>query len=317
MSTLDLVRANLLSPPVLAFGLGAFARLVKSDLRLPDPVYTVLSTYLLLSIGLRGGAELAHTPLAELWLPALCTLALGVATPLWCYAILRRRFGVEDAAALAAHYGSVSVVTFLAALAYVAVASLPVEGYLPTLVALLEVPGIVVALLIAARAGGETRWTAGLREVMTGRSVLLLLGGLGIGAIAGPRGFAAVEPFFVTPFQGVLVLFLLEMGLLTAERAGDLRRAGAFLIAFAILAPLAHGALGILLAHAAGLSQGGAVVLASMAASASYIAAPAAVRASLPRANPSYYTASLALTFPFNLTVGIPLYHHFAARVYG
>lgn len=321
MSALDLVRTNLLSPPVLAFGLGALARLARSDLRLPEPVYQVLSTYLLLSIGLRGGAELAHTPLAELALPAAATLAIGTATPLWCFAILRRLggFGVADAAAIAAHYASVSAVTFIAALSYVAAAGLSAEGFLPTLVALLEVPGIVVALLLAARAdrGARERWGEGLREVLTGRSVLLLVGGLGIGALAGAQGLAKVEPFFVAPFQGVLVLFLLEMGLLAADRAGDLRRAGPFLVVFSIAMPIAHGALGALAARASGLSEGGAVVLATMAASASYIAAPAAVRVSLPRANPAYYlTASLALTFPFNLTIGLPLYHQLVERLY-
>lgn len=317
MSVLDVVRANLLSPSVLAFGLGSLARLAKSDLKLPEPVYAALSTYLLLSIGLRGGAELAHTSFADLWRPALGTLALGAATPLWCYAILRRRFGVEDSAALAAHYGSVSAVTFLAALTYVDAVGRPAEGFMPTLVAVLEVPGIVVALLLAARAGGGAHWTAGLREVLTGRSVLLLLGGLAMGALAGPRGLAAVEPFFVAPFQGVLVLFLLEMGLLAADRAGDLRRVGAFLVAFSLLVPLVHGAIGAWVAYIVGLSPGGAVVLAAMAASASYIAAPAAVRASLPRANPSYYlTASLALTFPFNLTIGIPLFHQIVELIY-
>jgi len=322
VSALDLVHANLLSPAVLAFALGAVARLLKSDLRLPEPVYVVLSTYLLLSIGLRGGAELAHTKIADIWLPAAVTIALGASTPLWCFAVLTKfgRFGVADAAAIAAHYGSVSAVTFIAALTYVQVAGLQSEGYLPTLVAFLEVPGIVVALLLAARLSGrtETHWSAGLREVLTGRSVVLLLGGLAIGAACGPSGIEKVHPFFVAPFHGVLVLFMLEMGLLTADRLRELRRVGTFLVAFALLAPIVHGALGAVLARAVGLSEGGAVVFATMAASASYIAAPAAVRVSLPQANPSYYlTASLAVTFPFNLTIGIPLYHQIVVGLYG
>jgi len=313
MDALELVRLNLLSPVVLAFALGMVATLARSDLKFPDELYTALSIYLLLAIGLKGGAELARTPMDQIAGPALATLALGVSIPLWSYAIVRRigRLGVPDAAALAAHYGSVSVVTFIAALSFLDAARVPYEGFLPTLVALLEAPAIVVALLLARMRGGAGRgsWGTVLHEVLAGRSVLLLMGGLVIGALSGQAGMARVGPFFVAPFQGALVLFLLEMGMVAARRFRDLRTGGAFLLGFAVVMPLLHGTLGVALGSLAGLSLGGSTVMGVMAASASYIAAPAAVRIALPEANPGYYlTAALAITFPFNLVAGIPVY---------
>lgn len=313
MDTLELVRLNLLSPIILAFALGIIATLARSDLKFPEPLYTALSIYLLLAIGLKGGAALSQTPLHQLGGPALATLALGLCIPLWCYVIVRRigRMGVPDAAALAAHYGSVSVVTFIAALSFLDAARVGYEQFLPTLVALLEVPAIVVALLLARLRGGAGRgsWGEVLHEVLAGRSILLLLGGLAIGALSGKEGLERVSPFFVAPFQGALVLFLMEMGMVAARRFRDLRTGGVFLLAFGVGMPLLHGVLGVWLGDLAGLSLGGSTVLGVMAASASYIAAPAAVRIALPEANPGYYlTAALAITFPFNLTVGIPVY---------
>lgn len=326
METLDFVRANLLSPMVLAFLLGIVATLVRSDLRFPPELYTALSIYLLLAIGLKGGAELARTPFAELWRPALLTLALGSAIPFWSYFILRRLggFDIANAAALAAHYGSVSAVTFIASQTFLQGLRVPFEGFMPTLVALLEVPAIMIALLIARlglsreAAGPRASWSALLHEVFAGRSILLLLGGLAIGYLSGPAGLEQVAPLFVEPFRGVLALFLLEMGMVAARRFGDLRKVGAFLLGFGLIMPVLHGVLGVLVGYASGLSAGGATIVAVLAASASYIAAPAAVRIALPQANPSYYlTASLTITFPFNLTVGIPLYYTVARAVYG
>lgn len=320
MATLELVRLNLFSPMVLAFALGIVATRVRSDLRLPDAAYATLSIYLLLAIGLKGGVALRTTPLGELLLPVAATLAAGVAIPLAGYALARRvgRWGVADAAALAAHYGSVSVVTFVAAQAFLDRAGVGYEGFLPTLLAILEVPAILVALVIARRAqaqGAEgTPWGATLREVFTGRSILLILGGLAIGAASGEAGLARVDAFFVAPFEGALTLFLLEMGLVTARRFDDVARAGPFLVAYGLGAPLVHGTLGVALGLAVGLSVGGATLFATLLASASYIAATAAVRLALPEANPGrYLTASLAVTFPFNLVVGIPTYARLAA----
>lgn len=322
MDVLELVRLNLLSPMVLAFALGLAATLVRSDLRVPDAMYAALSIYLLFAIGLKGGVALSVTPLSALWLPALVTVAAGAATALTTYAVARRigRWSVADAAALAAHYGSVSVVTFVAAQAFLDRAGVPYEGFLPALVALLEVPAILVALVIAQRAmaGGAGDLRATVREVFAGRSVVLLVGGLVIGLATGVEGADRVAPFFAAPFEGALTLFLLEMGLVTARRLGELRRGGAFLLGFGVVAPLVHGVAGAALGLAAGLSVGGATVFATMLASASYIAATAAVRLALPEANPGrYLTASLAVTFPFNLVVGIPLYAQVAQALAG
>jgi uncharacterized protein len=321
MSALELVQLNLLSPIVLAFVLGVVATLVRSDLKFPDELYAGLAIYLLLAIGLKGGAALSQTPLSELWAPALVTLGLGIAVPLWCYAILRRLggFAVFDAAALAAHYGSVSAVTFIAAMSFLQALQVPFEGFMPTLVAILEVPAIVVALVIARmRGGGRGSWGQVLHEILAGKSILLLLGGLLIGWAVGVPGLEKVSPLFVDLFQGALMLFLLEMGMVAARRFRDLAKVGPFLLGFGVVMPVLHGALGAWLGTLAGLSVGGATVLGVLAASASYIAAPAAVRIALPEANPSFYlTAALAITFPFNLTIGIPLFYAIAQWLAG
>lgn len=311
-----LLLGNLLSPVTLAFLLGLLAVLVRSDLRFPEAATSLLGIYLLLAIGLKGGASLAGVPLESLLVPALATLALGVVTPLTSYAVLRRLGGLSrtDAAAIAAHYGSVSAVTFLAALAYVDALGWQVEGFFPGLVALLEVPAILVALAIAHAGGGGRSTRAAMGHVLSGKSVLLLLGGMAVGLACGHEGLARVKPFFVDPFQGVLMLFLLDLGLVAGQHLRHLRQAGRFLCAFALVAPVLHGALGVLAGSWAGLSVGGCAVLGAMTASASYIAAPAAVRMALPEANPAYYlTTALGITFPFNLTLGIPLYVELAS----
>lgn len=317
MSTPDLLQANLLSPYVLAFVLGAVAKLLKSDLALPKDVYTGLSIYLLFALGLKGGVELSEAPVGTIVLPALATMGLGVVTPIVAYAVLRRvgQFRPVDAAAVAAHYGSVSAVTFIAAQTFVRSVGESPEPFLATLLALLEFPGIAVGLglgLMAVR-GGDRPVRGVMREVFTGRTMLLLVGGLVVGALTGKSGYQPIQPFYEGMFRGALTLFLLEMGLLAAERLGDLKKAGGFLVAFGVLIPVLHGALGAWVGSLVGLSIGGAAVLGAMTASASYIAAPPAVRMTLPEANPTLYlTSSLAITFPFNLVAGIPLYYWFA-----
>lgn len=315
MNNLELARTNLTAVPVMAFALGVIASRVKSDLRFPAPITSFLSAYLLFAIGLKGGIAVSQTSVSDLWLPALVTLAIGVTVPVAVFGLLWRagRFSVVDAAALAAHYGSVSAVTFTAAVAFVAAAGAPAEGFMPALVAILEVPGIIVALVLAQRFGTAEGFKDAIHEVITGKSVILLVGGLVIGTIAGKSGTASVAPFFIDLFPGLLALFLLDLGVLAGEHMAAVRKAGRFLVGFALIAPLILGGLGAAAGTLAGLSVGGAAVLGAMVASASYIAAPAAVRVALPTANPGYYlTASLALTFPLNLTIGIPLYYQAA-----
>ncbi len=312
MDTLDLAVANLTSAPVLAFLLGLLATSIGGDLRLPEPVYQFLSFYLLLGIGIKGGVALSQAPAGEVVVPMLVTLALGIVIPLLAFAILRwtTKLGPVDRGALAAHYGSTSLVTFTAAIVFLTSAGIAYEGYVTTLLAVLEVPAIIVGLMLAGRhTARSAAWGESLREILTGRSVLLLVGGLLLGAATGTAGYAKIEPFFGGLFTGVLTLFLLEMGVIAARRLRDLPKAGPGLILFALTFPVFSGTLGILAGLAAGLSTGGAAILGVLTASASYIAAPAAVRLALPEANPGYYlTASLGITFPFNLIIGIPLY---------
>lgn len=312
MDTLSLAAANLTSPPVLAFLLGLLATAAGGDLRLPEPVYQLLTVYLLLGIGIKGGVALSEAPAGEVVVPVLVTLALGIVIPLLAYGVLRllTRLGPVDRGAIAAHYGSTSLVTFTAAVVFLTSAGIAYEGYVTTLLAVLEVPAIIVGLMLAGRhTTRAASWSESLREILTGRSVLLLVGGLALGLATGTAGYAKVEPFFGGLFTGVLTLFLLEMGVIAARRLRDLPTAGIGLGVFAIAFPLVSGTLGIAAGLAAGLSTGGAAMLGVLAASASYIAAPAAVRLALPEANPGFYlTTSLGITFPFNLVVGIPLY---------
>jgi hypothetical protein len=268
--------------------------------------------YLLLAIGIKGGVGLRSSDLASVGPPAVVTVALGLLTPLIAFGLLRvmTRLSRVDRAALAAHYGSTSLVTFTAALVFLDAAGITYEPFMATLLALLEVPAIIVGLYLAGNsAGSEGSRREALREVATSRSVVLLIGGLAIGAIAGPDGYTTVEPLFGALFPGLLAFFLLEMGVLVGRRLHEVLRGGPGLVVFAFVMPLIGGALGVLAGTATGLSVGGAAVLGVLVASASYIAAPAAVRLALPEADPAYYlTASLVLTFPFNLAIGIPLY---------
>ncbi|MGI9243546.1 MAG: sodium-dependent bicarbonate transport family permease [Verrucomicrobiales bacterium] len=316
---MELVVHNLVSPIVLCFVLGLVARWVKSDFELPDAVYQSLSIYLLLAIGLKGGAAVSKTPLLELLLPALVTLALGILTPLSAYFLMRKvgRLSQVDAAATAAHYGSVSAVTFLAAVEAARVGGFNPEGYLAALVALLEVPGIIVGLVLARNQGSGSLGRA-VHDVLTGKSIFLLVGGLVIGTACGAEKIQTVAPFFIDPFKGVLCLFLLELGTVAAGRMRDMREAGWRLVALGCFLPAAHGLLGTAAGIAAGMSPGGAAVLGAMVGSASYIAAPAAVRIALPKASPGIYlTLALGITFPFNLIAGIPLFLVFATWLNG
>lgn len=316
---------SLLSPIVLSFGLGVIAARLKSDLKFPDSLYTSLTIYLMVAIGMKGGFKLSITPFSDFLLPAIVAIVLSASVPLWTYWIMRRagKFDRYNAAALAAHYGSVSAVTFSAAIAYQDASNVEHEGFMPGLLAIMEIPAILVAIMITRinLAKDESRSVIPLREVfkelLVGKGSVLLFGFLIIGFISGQSGWEQVAPLFDIPFKGVLTLFLLEAGLVAGRKLSDLKGKATFLIAFGLLMPIIHASIGIVLGKFCGLSQGGSAILGILAASASYIAAPAACRVALPEANPSYYiTAALAVTFPFNLTVGIPLYHAIASFVY-
>jgi hypothetical protein len=306
-------------PVVLFFLLGLIARIAKSDLRLPESLYEALAIYLLLAIGLKGGVQLAQQPLASVLPQAAAAVALGAAIPLLLFPLLRLKLARADAASIAAHYGSVSVVTFAVATSFLAARSIDAERHMPLLLALMEAPGIVVGIVLA-RAGGAQRidWGTLAHEVLFGKSVLLLLGGIVIGALIGPEGIGPIAPLFTDLFKGVLALFLLEMGLVAGGRLGDLKRAGPFLLAFGVGAPLVLALIGAVVGHLIGLSTGGTALLATLAASASYIAAPTAMRIAVPEANPALSIGvALGVTFPFNIFVGIPLYLQFARWIGG
>ena len=314
---MDLLIQNLISPVVLAFILGIIARRIGSDLEIPSAIYQGLSIYLLFAIGLKGGVSLSETAPGELISPILLTLALGCLSPLSAYFFLTKlgRLDRVDAAATAAHYGSVSVVTFVAALEAVKAAGMPSNGFLPALVAVLEVPGIIIGLLLArqTKSGGMGE---AIREVVTGKSIFLMMGGMVIGAACGAKGVAGVTPFFIDPFKGVLCLFLLELGMVAANRMGDLKKAGWRVILTGCLLPLLHGCFATAAATMIGLNSGGAAVCGAMVGSASYIAAPAAVRIALPQASPGIYlTMALGVTFPFNLAIGIPIFLKLAQTI--
>lgn len=313
---INLIAANLLSPPVLFFFLGVVAALVKSDLDVPHPIPKFLSLYLLLAIGFKGGVELSAGGLGPAVLPPLiAAVALACVVPLYAFAVLRRRFDRPNAAAVAASYGSVSAVTFVTAAALLDQLQLPYGGHMVAAMALMESPAIMIAILLS-RSGGRAASAPGrgsvrelLREAVLNGSILLLLGSLIIGFATGERGAQVLKPFTADLFQGFLCLFLLEMGITSARRIGDLRRHGVFPVAFGIAMPLFNSGVALAVAVALGLGRGDALLLCVLAASASYIAVPAAIRLAIPEANPGLYvTMALAITFPFNVAIGIPLY---------
>jgi hypothetical protein len=397
---------NLLTPIPLCFALGIFCKLIHGGIKIPKELYYTISIFLLMSIGFMGGHELALADINVVFKPAMVTLLLGCVTPVVAYVVLRYlgRMSVADSAGIAAHYGSTSAVTFAVAQNYVEGQGHPMNGFLPTLVTILECPGIAIALAIGAVFSAvkekhladspengtkdEGKFGEAIYEVLTGQSIMLMAGMLLIGYVSTctmpnarvfleksedhvaakeSPGEPAAEPskqlteeekkaaeeaeeakikaekelhakekaekmkvfekspfypfyqFFLAKgmiFRGALCIFLLEMGLVAGERLKDLVKVGPFLIAFGIFLPLFHGFLGAWLGHWAGLNLGGCTVFAAIVSSASYIAAPPAVRLTLPEANPTLsITAALAITFPFNIAIGIPVYYQMAQWV--
>jgi len=320
---LSLGLQNLLSPMVLFFVLGLLAAWAKSDLAIPEAMAKFLALYLLFSIGFRGGAEVGHHGLSA---PLLMAVGAGVVlsfgTPFIAYALLRAatRLGATDAAAIAGHYGSISAVTFVAVTGILSQLSLPYDGYLVAVAAAMEAPAIFAALLIASRTSGGAAESGGrgvVREVAVNGSIFMLLGSFAIGAITGQNGLALLKPLILDPFAGFLCLFLLDMGLVAGRglRQGW-RHLSVAVTSFAVVMPLIGATLAALIATLIGLSVGSTAVLITLAASASYIAVPAAMRLALPAANPALaLTLSLGVTFPFNLLIGIPLYIAAAGKI--
>jgi hypothetical protein len=312
----SLILSNILNPPILFFFLGMIAVFVKSDLEIPAPVPKLLSLYLLLAIGFKGGVELIKSGITqEVVLTLLAAMLMACFVPIYTFFILKLRLDTYDAAAIAATYGSISAVTFITASAFLTELGIPFDGYMVAALALMESPAIIVGLIlvnlftIEQGKPREIAWSEVLQEAFLNSSVFLLVGSLVIGVLTGEHGWQVLEPFTQGLFYGVLTFFLLDMGLVAARRIKDLQKTGFFLISFAILIPILNATIGLLIARFIGMSQGNALLFAVLCASASYIAVPAAIRMTVPEANPSLYVSTaLAVTFPFNIIVGIPLY---------
>jgi uncharacterized protein len=311
---LNLIASNILNPPILFFFLGMIAVFVKSDLEIPVPIPKLFSLYLLFAIGFKGGVELNKSGVTqEVILTMLAAILMASVVPLYTFFILRRQLDVYNSAAIAATYGSISAVTFITANTFLFQLGIKSDGYMVAALALMESPAIIIGLILvnifAADDKREFSWSEVLREAFLNSSVFLLVGSLIIGMLTGERGWHDEEPLIQGLFKGVLTLFLLDMGLVAAKRIKDLQKTGFFLISFAILVPIINAGLGLLVARAINLSQGNALLFCVLCASASYIAVPAAIRMTVPEANPSLYVSTaLAVTFPFNIIVGIPLY---------
>jgi hypothetical protein len=322
---LSLAAQNLLSPVILFFALGLAAALARSDLSFPEAIAKGMSLYLLFAIGFKGGASVAaHGVDLGLVAAVLAGIALSFALPFVAYALLRLlapHVSALDAAAVAGHYGSISIVTFVAMSALLTAQGMAAEGYMIAVAAAMEAPAIVSALWLATRGGtGQSRMGGDLwREILLNGSIVLLLGSFVIGMITGERGMAEVAPLIVTPFKGVLCLFLLDMGLVAGRGLRNARGVIApGVVGFGLLMPLVGAGFGLAAGALLGLGAGGVAALTTLAASASYIAVPAAMRVALPKANPALYlTLSLGITFPFNLTLGLPLYVALAQFVAG
>lgn len=319
----------ILIPAILFFALGVFARAIKSDLKFPDGLSKGLSLYLLIAIGLKGGAELANAELGLAIKSIFWAIVLGFLTPIIGYMILRFRDRIDrmNAAAITAHYGSVSAGTFLTAVAFLEASGIYHETYPIIMMVVMETPAIIIGLLLAAMArrklqqaesaGSESAnvpWGSLLHEALTNGSVVLLLGAMVIGAVASPEAMQKVYPFSHEIFMGVLSLFLLDLGMEAAKRMKSFKKVGVTLVAFGIIMPIIGGLIGIFVgATLLEFSVGGTLLVAILAASASYIAVPPAMRMGVPEANPSYYlTLALGVTFPFNVLVGIPLFYSIA-----
>jgi hypothetical protein len=311
----SLIISNILNPPVLFFFLGMLAILVKSDLEIPPPIPKLFSLYLLFAIGFKGGVELVKSGINQaVILTLVAAMLMACLVPVYTFFILKLKLDPYNAAAIAATYGSISAVTFITASSFLQQLGIDFDGYMVAALALMESPAIIVGLILvnlftADRSDRDFVWSEVLQEAFLNGSVFLLVGSLLIGVLTGEHGWDVLSPFTQDMFYGVLTFFLLDMGLVAARRIKDLEKTGAFLISFAILIPILNATVGLAIAKAIGMSQGDALLFSVLCASASYIAVPAAMRLTVPEANPSLYiSTALAVTFPFNIIVGIPLY---------
>ena len=320
MSSTSVAITNLTSVAVLVFILGFLGARIKSDVRIPEQIYQMISIFLLFGIGLKGGHALKETSFSSFAGPAVATLGLGILIPTLAYLALKlvHKINDLDRGAIAAHYGSTSLVTFSAALLFLENSGVKVEGFATALLTIMEIPGIVVGVYLGSRHRDKSvQWGITLREVITGKTILLLVGGLVIGATTSHAGYLKVAPFFIDLQSGFLALFLLHLGYLAGSNWGEIKKVGKMVGVFALIFPIFSGSLGVLVGNMVGLSIGGATILGVLCASASYIAAPAAVSVGLPEANaPLALMSSIGVTFPFNLLIGIPLYLEIARKLW-
>lgn len=323
----SLILSNVLNPPVLFFFIGLMAVFLKSDLEIPQPIPKLFSLYLLFAIGFKGGHELHESGItAEIAIALLASVIVASVVPIYSFFILRLKLDIYNSAAIAATYGSISAVTFVTASTFLARLNIDFGGHMVAALALMESPAIIVGLLLVrifANRSNQTdkeeteefSWGEVLRESFLNGSVFLLVGSLLVGMVTSDQGWESLKPFTGEMFYGFLTFFLLDMGLVAARRFQDLRKGGAFLIGFSILMPVFNALLGIAIAAMLKMTAGDALLFSVLCASASYIAVPAAMRLTVPEANPSLYISmALALTFPFNIIIGIPVYFQLIQR---
>ena len=322
---LDIIAQNMLNPPILFFFLGMLAVFLKSDLSIPQPLPKFFSLFLLIAIGLHGGYELSKSGLDLYILKALSiAIFMAILVPIYSFFILRVKLDTYNSVALAATYGSISAVTFITGITYLQTIGVEYGGFMVAAMTLMESPAIVIELVFAVlftkkdNNSSKTNWGEIFKEAFLNPSVFLLMGALIIGILTGEKGWTSVEPLFGALFKGILAFFLLDMGIVAAKRIYELKKLGFFLIAFAIFMPIFNAIVGMSLGYYFEISKGDAFLLALLSGSASYIAVPAAMRLSVPEANPGIYLPlSLAITFPFNISIGIPLYYFLINLLWG
>lgn len=322
---LSLIAQNILNPPILFFFLGMLAVFLKSDLTIPQPLPKFFSLFLLIAIGLHGGYELSKSGLDLYILKALSlAIFMAILVPIYSFFILRVKLDTYNSVALAATYGSISAVTFITGITYLQTIGVEYGGYMVAAMTLMESPAIVIGLVFAALftkkdgSSSKTNWSEIFKEAFLNPSVFLLMGALIIGVLTGEKGWTSMEPLFGALFKGILAFFLLDMGIVAAKRIYELKKLGFFLIAFAIIMPIFNALVAMGLGYYFEISKGDAFLLALLSGSASYIAVPAAMRLSVPEANPGIYLPlSLAITFPFNISIGIPLYYFLINLLWG